>query len=234
MPPQRAACRSCPAAPPRSVKLQSTNAIAVATTASVRRNTAAPTPPSRSARLSWFSCAKITHRYGAISASVRTWNSTSSAPSRSDSLMQLFLTRLQKDDRGVSAIETAILLPVLVTMLIGVLQIGLYLQAQNAVRSVGGEMSRFMTVESQKHNQVTNQQIEDTALGIAVSAPYILKSSQLDIEVADSTVQNIDRVRQVDVKMSYTVPNILGFADWDVMTIDYTRKAFIPLEPPAS
>ncbi|WP_164843903.1 TadE/TadG family type IV pilus assembly protein [Croceicoccus ponticola] len=148
--------------------------------------------------------------------------------------MQLFLTRLQKDDRGVSAIETAILLPVLVTMLIGVLQIGLYLQAQNAVRSVGGEMSRFMTVESQKHNQVTNQQIEDTALGIAVSAPYILKSSQLDIEVADSTVQNIDRVRQVDVKMSYTVPNILGFADWDVMTIDYTRKAFIPLEPPAS
>lgn len=146
--------------------------------------------------------------------------------------MKQFLARLQQDIRGVTAIETAILLPVLITMLIGVLQIGLYLQAQNAVRSVGGEMSRFMAVESQKHNQVTNQQIRDTALGIAVSPPYILKSSQLDIEVADSTTQNIDRVRQIDVTMTYSVPNILGFADWGVMNIDYTRKAFIPTEPP--
>ncbi|WP_066556313.1 TadE/TadG family type IV pilus assembly protein [Croceicoccus bisphenolivorans] len=142
--------------------------------------------------------------------------------------MNTFLNRLKNDERGVSIIEVAFLLPVLIGMMISVLQVGLYLQAQNAVRGVAGEISRFMAVESQKRNSLTPSQMEDAALSIAVTPPYILQISQLTIDVSESATQDIDRVRKMDVNMNYTVPNILGFADWGVLEIDYTRQLFIP------
>ncbi|HEX2794114.1 MAG TPA: TadE/TadG family type IV pilus assembly protein [Croceicoccus sp.] len=146
--------------------------------------------------------------------------------------MKGLLVNLHRDERGVSVIETAFLLPVLITMLISVLQVGLYLQAQNAVRGVAGEMSRAMAVESQKQNQLSNRQIEDMALAVAVSPPYVLKSSQLEVTVDDSTTQDIDRVRKIDINMNYTVPNLLGFAKWGVLDIIYTRQVFVPYADP--
>ncbi len=146
--------------------------------------------------------------------------------------MKKILASLHRDERGVTVIETAFLLPVLIGMLISVLQVGLYLQAQNAVRGVAGEMSRAMTVESQKQNQLSNEQIEEMALAVAVSPPYILRSSQLDVDVSDSPAQNIDRVRKIDISMDYTVPNILGFAEWGVLDIVYKRQVFVPYADP--
>lgn len=148
--------------------------------------------------------------------------------------MKEFFARLRRDERGVSVIELAFLLPVLITMLISVLQIGLYLQAQNAVRGVAGEMSRAMAVESQKQNQLTNRQIEDMALAVAVSPPYILNSSQLDVTVADSASQNIDRVRKIDVNLNYTVPNLLGFAKWGILDVVYTKQVFVSYTDPSA
>jgi len=142
--------------------------------------------------------------------------------------MRNFLSAFQREDRAAAVIEVAILLPMLIGMMIAVLQVGLYLQAQNAVRGVGGEISRLMAVESQKNNQLSNRQIEDMALGIAVSQPYGLKSDLLDIDVSNDTTQDIDRVRKIDLAMSYEVPNILGFAKWGVLTIDLTKQAFVP------
>lgn len=142
--------------------------------------------------------------------------------------MMRFLFRLYRDERGVSVIETAFLLPVLIGMLISVIQIGLYLQAQNAVRSVAGEMSRFMAIESQKQNRLTMRQIEDKALAVAVSPPYILKSSQIEITAANSTTQDIDRVQKVDINIDYSVPNIMGFSKWGILEIAYKRQIFVP------
>lgn len=144
--------------------------------------------------------------------------------------MMMLLHRLHRDESAVSVVETAFLLPVLIGMLISVLQVGLYLQAQNAVRGVGGEISRYMAVESQKRSALCPGQIEDRALGIAITAPYALKSDQIEIAVTDSAVQNIDRVRQMDVNVDYTVPNIMGFAKWGLLDIDYTRQIFIPTD----
>lgn len=138
------------------------------------------------------------------------------------------LKRFRHDENGATIIEMAILFPFLVTMLIGVFQAGLYLQAQNSVRSLAGEMSRFMAVEAQKNNILTDSQIETKALGLAVSAPYLLQSDALEINVQDSATQNMDRVRKIDLQMIYEVPSFLGLSDVGVLTLDYTRTLFVP------
>lgn len=142
--------------------------------------------------------------------------------------MQNLIKTFVRDENGTTVIEVAILLPALLTMLIGVFQAGLYLQSQNAVRGVAGEMSRYMAVEAQKKNYLNNDQIETKAFGIAVSAPYVLKSDGLEITVTDEETQSMDRVRKIDLRMQYEVPNILGFAKLDILNLDYTRSVFVP------
>ena len=142
--------------------------------------------------------------------------------------MKRFLERFLRDSGGATIIEVAILLPTLLTMMIGVFQVGLYLQAQNAVRGIASEMSRYMTVESQKNNTLSNDQIRTKALALAISAPYLLKSDNLDIEVSNEATQSMDRVSKVNLDMTYDVPNLLGFADLDILTLDYTRSVFLP------
>lgn len=139
-----------------------------------------------------------------------------------------FLRRVRRDESGATIIEMAVLLPVLLTMLIGIMQAGLYLQAQNAIRGVAGEMSRFMTVESQRDNHLSDDQIRIKAMDIASSPPYMLRLDDLDIRVENETTQSMDRVRKINLAMSYNIPNVLGFDKIDMLTLNYTRSVFVP------
>ncbi|GGD46548.1 TadE/TadG family type IV pilus assembly protein [Croceicoccus pelagius] len=136
--------------------------------------------------------------------------------------------KFRRDEAGSTIIEMAVLLPVLITMLIGVFQAGMYLQAQNAVRGVAGEMSRFMAVEAQKGNGFSDEDIELKAMAVAVSAPYLLHSEGLQVFIENEETQSMDRVRRIDVRMKYKVPNLLGFTDVPLLNLDYTRSVFIP------
>lgn len=142
--------------------------------------------------------------------------------------MRKIVTKFAREDDGAAIIEAAILLPALITLLIGVFQVGLYMQAQNAVRGLSGEMSRYMAVEAQKGNVLTDDQIRNQALGLAVTAPYMLDSDNLEVFVENEETQSINRVRKIDVRMNYDVPSLLGFEDIKILTLDYTRSVFIP------
>lgn len=142
--------------------------------------------------------------------------------------MKTALDIFRKDEDGSTIVEAAILLPLIITMLVGVFQAGTYLQAQNAVRSLSGEMSRYMAIEAQKNNYLTNEQIEVKAYSLAVTAPYMLQSSDLEVYVNDEETQSMDRVRKVDVNLVYEVPNYIGIIDIPILTLDYTRSVFLP------
>lgn len=143
-------------------------------------------------------------------------------------MMKKHLKTLHTDESGSTIIEMAVLLPVLITMLIGVFQAGIYLQAQNAVRGVAGEMSRYMAVEAQKANFLTDEQIETKAMTVAVSAPYMLQTNDLQIFVENEETQSMDRVRKIDLRMIYDVPNFLGFTNVPLLRLEYTRSVFVP------
>lgn len=145
-------------------------------------------------------------------------------------MMRMMMRNLRRDERGSTLIESAFLLPVFVLMLIGVVQASLYVQAQNALRGISGELGRYMVVQSEKSNAkgLTNEQIETQAMGVAIEAPYLLRSEDLQIDITDATTQNIQRVRQIDIKFTYEVPDLLGFANVAPLTLTYTRQLFVP------
>ena len=68
--------------------------------------------------------------------------------------------RLKRDNSGAAVIEFAILAPVIFAMLLGVIQVGLSMQAQNALRSIASQTARYAVVEYQKGNEVTDGTIK--------------------------------------------------------------------------
>ena len=140
---------------------------------------------------------------------------------------QCLIDRLCHEQRGAAAIEFVILAPVLIAMLLGVMQVGLYMQAQNALSGVAGDMSRYMSVEYQKDNKITNTQLETLAYTRATNAPYLLDGSRLGTTATDSATQTIGNVREIELKLNYTVPSVMAFASMGPMQLSYTKSIFV-------
>src|SRR5690606_37038738 len=93
------------------------------------------------------------------------------------------LRRLPASERGASAIEFALLAPVFLGLMMGVVEVGLYMQNYNAVRSLAGDSARFAAIEYQKNNSVTNVSLEANIRNMGVASPYNLLNSQLTVTV---------------------------------------------------
>lgn len=145
------------------------------------------------------------------------------------SRIQQFARRLHRDERGATVIEFAILGPALIAMLLGVMQVGLYMQAQNALSSVAGDMSRYMSVEYQKDNEITNAQLEALAYTRAVSAPYLLNGSRVGTTATNASLQPIANVREIELTLTYQVPNVMAFATMGPMQLSYTKSIFVTI-----
>ena len=145
------------------------------------------------------------------------------------SKIRQFSQRLYRDERGATVIEFAILGPVLIMMLLGVMQVGLYMQAQNALSSIAGDMSRYMSVEYQKDNEITNTQLEALAYTRAVSAPYLLNGSRVGTTAANAALQPITNVREIELTLTYQVPNVMAFATMGPMQLSYTKSIFVTI-----
>ena len=85
------------------------------------------------------------------------------------------LRQLGGDTRGAAAIEFAILGPLLISMLLGVLMVGMQMQTYNSLRAVAFDVNRYVVVEYQKGNKLSNGQIEQVAYSLASAEPYSLK-----------------------------------------------------------
>ena len=95
------------------------------------------------------------------------------------------LRRLTASERGASAVEFALLAPVFISLMLGVVEVGLYMQNYNAVRSLAGDAARFAAVEYQKNNVVTEEALEANIKAMGLAAPYSLMDSQLTVTVTE-------------------------------------------------
>jgi len=96
------------------------------------------------------------------------------------------IVALRKDCAGSVVVEFAILGPVLLTMLFGVLQFGIGMQNYNALRSVSAEVARFAVIDAQDAAaqsdmtmRDTNNELEAYAREVASAAPYGLQADRL-------------------------------------------------------
>lgn len=137
------------------------------------------------------------------------------------------LHRLVADRRGAAAIEFALLAPAFLLMFIGVLQVGVGMQAYNSLRQVSSQTAREVSVQYQTNNRLTNSQIAQVATANATSAPYILQADRLNVTVQLAPTQRVPNARELTLRFRYQVPTFLDIAGIDGPELDYSRPIFV-------
>ncbi|MGV3555363.1 MAG: TadE/TadG family type IV pilus assembly protein [Croceibacterium sp.] len=137
------------------------------------------------------------------------------------------LRRLAANERGASAIEFALLAPVFLGLFMGVVEVGLYMQNYNAVRSLASDASRFAAVEYQKNNSLTEDALEASIQAMGVGLPYNLINTQLTVTVTEVTPARVNGAREFDLDIDYALPDIIGGTTLDNFTVSYSRPLFV-------
>ena len=141
--------------------------------------------------------------------------------------MKLFTRRLAKGTRGVAAIEFALLAPLFFVIFFGVLQVSVYLQNYNAVQSLASDGARYVMIEYQKDNTLTDEQIRSVVLGEAVNPPYLLDSDRLTVTVDRSGTSRIAGAVEIDIQLTYRLSDFLPGVELPGSTISYSRPVFV-------
>lgn len=136
------------------------------------------------------------------------------------------LRAIAKDTKGGAIVEFALLAPIFLTMMLGILQVGVYLQNLNAVQSLASDGARYVMVEYQKENALTDEQIRSVILGEAVNAPYMLESDRLRIDVDRSGTSRVSGAQEIDITLTYRLSDFLPI-DLPLTSITYSRPVFV-------
>lgn len=128
---------------------------------------------------------------------------------------------------GSAAVEFGLIAPVFLLMLLGVFQVGAWLQAYNAMRNAVAQTSRSVAVEYQTSNKLTNGQIEDLGRAIGSTAPYLLDTDDLDVDVSTAATQSFTTARELQLTMTYQMPSFLDFAGIPGPSVSYSRALFV-------
>ena len=137
------------------------------------------------------------------------------------------LRRLAASTRGASAVEFALLAPVFIALMIGVVEVGIYMQNYNAVRSLAGDAARFAAVEYQKNNLATESTLEVNIQAMGVASPYNLNNDLLVVDVNEVIPSRVNGAREFDLDITYSLPDIIGGTSIDNITLNYSRPLFV-------
>ena len=141
-------------------------------------------------------------------------------------LHRAFLHDLRQDTRGGVLVEFALLAPVLLTMIMGVIQVGIHVQNSNAVQNLAADGARLAAVEYQKGNAITDAQIEALIEALGTGPKYVLEDDRLKVNV-DTEVSRIAGVLEKTIEIKYTAPDYLAFVDTELLVLEYERPVFL-------
>ncbi|MBA4044464.1 MAG: pilus assembly protein [Erythrobacter sp.] len=146
---------------------------------------------------------------------------------RSGTPIRAFARMMRRSQTGAAVVEFALLAPLFFMMLFGVLQTGIYLQNLNAVQSVTSDAARFVMIEYQKENQLSDEQIRSVILGMATNSPYLLDTDRIEIDVDRSGVSRVAGTTEIDVRVRYTLTDFIPGVDLPLTVIDYSRPVWV-------
>ena len=136
------------------------------------------------------------------------------------------LRRLAGDDRGSAIVEFGILAPAILTLFIGILQVGMWMQSYNALRSVAADTGRYVAVEYQKSNQLSNVNMALWAREHAID-DYMFQDAKLSTDVSEAATQSIAGVTEKTLTLNYTMPSIFGVAGIGDIDVTFQRPIFV-------
>ncbi len=138
-----------------------------------------------------------------------------------------YFKRIWHNSRAASAVEFALLAPVFFGLLFGVVQVGVYMQNYNAVRSLATDAARFAAVEYQKNNKVSTTTMENNIESLGVSAPYFLNSDNLTVQMTEVSPSSVNGARQFTLNLTYALPQLTGGIAIQAFTLTHSRPVFV-------
>ena len=141
--------------------------------------------------------------------------------------MKRSLTTLAGTRDGSVAIEFGIIAPAFLMMLLGVFQVGVWMQAYNAMRNAVAATARSVAVEYQTDNKLTDSQIANTGLAVATTNPYMLDPNLIEVDVDAASTQPFPGARELTLTFTYQMPSFLGFAGISGPSVSYSRSLFV-------
>jgi len=136
------------------------------------------------------------------------------------------LRRLAADQNGSAIVEFGILAPAILMLFVGILQIGLWMQSYNALRSVAADTGRYVAVEYQKSNQINNLNMALWARDHAIDT-YMFQEANISTDVSDAATQSIAGVTEKTLTLNYTMPSIFGIAGIGDIDVTFQRPIFV-------
>ncbi len=137
------------------------------------------------------------------------------------------LSRLAKSCEGAAALEFALIAPILLTLMLGVFQVGIGMQNYNALRSVSSDMGRYAVVGYQNSNSLTNSEIENFGRSVAMTAPYGLRTDRLEVHVENVDTPSIVGTTEKTIRLTYSVPSVLSVIGFSEFPITFNRKVYL-------
>lgn len=136
------------------------------------------------------------------------------------------LKRLRRNIAGSTIIEFAILAPMVVTLFLGVLQVGSWMQSYNALRSVAADTGRYTAVKYQRAQYIDNLAMATWARERAI-AVYLFKGPDISTDVQDATNQQIVGVTEKTLTITATYKSLLTVVGVGDQTVSYSRPIFV-------
>jgi Flp pilus assembly protein TadG len=142
--------------------------------------------------------------------------------------MKLFhlLHQLRRNRAGSTVVEFALLAPVFLTTIFGVIQTGMAMQEYNALRSVASDVARYAAVQRQKGQVITTTSLETYGTTVAGSPLYRLPASGLLITVTQPTTR-IAGATEYSITVRAKVTNVMVFGAFSDYYITYSRPIFV-------
>ncbi len=127
-------------------------------------------------------------------------------------------TDLIRNERGASAVEFAVAVPVLLVLIIGIIQLGILFMANAGLQQAVEEGARYATIYPNPNDSAIIARVNDKRFGLDaanVTGPSVTHGTS-------------NGVSYVDVTMSYSAPLNFVFFETDPVTLSHTRRAYQP------
>ena len=128
------------------------------------------------------------------------------------------MQRFSQDERGSVGLEFGIAIPVLVALIIGVLQFGLVLNANGAMRHAMGEGLRLAKVDPSASNTEVTDRVKAQLVGVDPAGIQTLTFNR-------ATSNNIERGTMT---MTVRLTPVIPFAAVPPITLTETKTIYLP------
>ena len=142
-------------------------------------------------------------------------------------MMTKRIAALKSDQTASATIEFALLGPAFLAMFMGVMQVSIWMQNYNALRSISADTARYAVVNYQHGNQLTAIQLQTYANNAAKTAPYGLESTRFVSFVSTPYVQRVSGATEFQIRLTYRVPTVLAIIGISDIPLTFTRPIFV-------